>query len=134
MLSTPKHAVFTAGRRAKKNPQPSHGRLGILPERILHSLILEDLCVKDIQAGFLTLGSFYFLRLPTLRQAQGSGRSQVSSPTTAAGPSPISPSEGSRGSLYLNVTVYIINKILNRLSRFLCSGQRNSLPRRLCRY
>ncbi len=80
------------GRRGKKNPRPSFGRLGILPAYTLHSLILEDLSVKNIQAGFLTLGSSYSLRLPTLRQAQDSGLLQVSSPITAAGPSPTFPS------------------------------------------
>ena len=60
------------GEGSKKNPQPSHGRLGILPACTLHSLVLEDFFVKNIQAGFLTLGSSYCLRLPTLilRQAQ----------------------------------------------------------------
>jgi hypothetical protein len=59
------HVGFTAspeqggGEGFKKNPQPSHGRLGILPADTLHSLILEDLSVKNIQAGFLTLGSSY---------------------------------------------------------------------------
>ena len=43
------------GEGPKKNPQPSHRRLGILPACTLHSLILEDLSVKNIQAGFLTL-------------------------------------------------------------------------------
>jgi len=76
------------GEGFKKNPQPSHGRLGILPADTLHSLILEDLFVKNIQAGFLTLGSSYFLRLPILRSARDSGSLQVSSPITAAGPSP----------------------------------------------
>ena len=46
------------GEGFKKNPQPSHRRLGILPAFTLHSLILEDLFVKDIQAGFLTLPPF----------------------------------------------------------------------------
>jgi hypothetical protein len=30
----------------KKNPQPSYGRLGILPAFTLHSLSLEDFIVK----------------------------------------------------------------------------------------
>ncbi len=76
------------GRRVQKNPQPSNGRLGILPADTLHSLILEDLFAKNIQAGFLTLGSSYFLRLPTLSLSKGSGSLQVSSPITAAGPPP----------------------------------------------
>jgi hypothetical protein len=49
---------FTAGRRVQKKSPASLGRLGILPACTLHSLILEDLFVKNIQAGFLTLGSF----------------------------------------------------------------------------
>jgi hypothetical protein len=53
-----------AGEGFKKNPQPSHRRLGILPACTLHSLILEDLFVKNIQAGFLTLPTL--TRLPTL--------------------------------------------------------------------
>ena len=61
------------GEGFKKNPQPSHGRLGILPADTLHSLILEDLFVKNIQAGFLTLGSSYFLRLPILSLSKDSG-------------------------------------------------------------
>ena len=36
----------------KKNPQPSHGRLGILPAFTLHSLILEDHGVKNIRQVF----------------------------------------------------------------------------------
>ena len=47
------------GEGFKKNPQPPYRRLGILPAFTLHSLILEDLFVKDIQAGFLALGSSY---------------------------------------------------------------------------
>jgi hypothetical protein len=43
---------------SKKNPQPPHGRLGILPACTLHSLILEDFFVKNIQAGFLTFPPF----------------------------------------------------------------------------
>ena len=49
----PNHIKFGAGLEPemvqgrgegfKKNPQPSHGRLGILPACTLHSLILEDL-------------------------------------------------------------------------------------------
>jgi hypothetical protein len=85
--------TLSRGEGSKKNPQPSHGRLGILPACTLHSPFLEDLSVKDIQAGFLTLGSSYFLRLPILSPefvegSKDSGLSQVSSPTTAAGPSP----------------------------------------------
>jgi hypothetical protein len=57
------------GEGFKKNPQPPYRRLGILPAFTLHSLILEDLFVKDIQAGFLTLGSSYSLRLPILSLA-----------------------------------------------------------------
>jgi hypothetical protein len=57
----------------KKNPQPSPERLGILPACTLHSLILEDFFVKNSQAGFLTLGSSYSLRLPTPRETPGSG-------------------------------------------------------------
>lgn len=45
--------------------------------------------MHDIQAGFLTLGSTYSLRLPTLMH-QSSGTWQISSPITAAGPLPIS--------------------------------------------
>jgi hypothetical protein len=56
--------VHGGGEGSKKNPQPSHGRLGILPACTLHSLILEDLSVKDIQAGFLTLPTL--TRLPIL--------------------------------------------------------------------
>ena len=39
----------------------------MIPACTLHSLILEDRFMKSIQAGFLTLGSSYSLRLPTLR-------------------------------------------------------------------
>ena len=60
-------------RRVQKKSPASAWKTGDLPARTLHSLILEDLSVKHTQAGFLTLGSSYFLRLPTLRQAQGSG-------------------------------------------------------------
>jgi len=40
------------------------------------------------RSGFLTSGSSYSLRLPALSLSKGSGLSQVSSPITAAGPSP----------------------------------------------
>jgi hypothetical protein len=91
-LLTPSQARFGAGEEGlKKNPQASHGRLGILPACTLHRLSLEDCFVKNIQAGFLTLGSSYFLRLPILSLSKDSGLSQVSSPITAAGPSPIFP-------------------------------------------
>ena len=62
------------GEGFKKNPQPSHGRLGILPADTLHSLILEDLSVKNIQAGFLTLPTLTRLPILPLRQAQGEGQ------------------------------------------------------------
>jgi hypothetical protein len=55
----------TAGRIQKKSPA-SAWKTGDLPACTLHSLFLEDLSVKNIQAGFLTLGSFYYLRLPAL--------------------------------------------------------------------
>ena len=58
------YMVQGRGEGFKKNPQPSHGRLGILPADTLHSLILEDLFVKNIQAGFLTLPTL--TRLPIL--------------------------------------------------------------------
>jgi hypothetical protein len=48
----------------KKNPQPPHGRLGISPAYTLHSLILEDISVKNTRAGFLTLPTL--TRLPIL--------------------------------------------------------------------
>ena len=83
-----KNCFGRRGEGFKKNPQPSHGRLGILPACTLHSLILEDHFVKNIQAGFLTLGSSYFLRLPTLTFRRAVAYLQVSSPITAAGPSP----------------------------------------------
>ena len=48
-----------------KNPHSSNRSPGILAAAdTLHSLILEDRSVKIIQAGFLTLGSSYSLRLP----------------------------------------------------------------------
>jgi len=82
------------GKGSKKNPD-SAWKTGVLPARTLHSLILEDLFVKHIQAGFLTLGSSYSLRLPILPPSTCSGFTwwplQVSSPNTAAGPSPIFP-------------------------------------------
>jgi hypothetical protein len=64
-----------------KKPQPYLQRLGFLPASNLHSPILEDLFVKDIQAGFLTLGSSYSLRLPTpiLRHTQDSGQWLIAS-------------------------------------------------------
>ena len=57
-LSPESRGIQGGGEGSKKNPQPSHRRLGILPAFTLHSLILEDLSVKDIQAGFLTLPPF----------------------------------------------------------------------------
>jgi len=49
---------FGAGEKgSKKIPSLRYGRLGILPACTLHSLFLEDHLVKNIQAGFLTLGS-----------------------------------------------------------------------------
>ncbi len=39
----------------KKIPSLRIARLGMIPACTLHSLILEDLEMKDIQAGFLTL-------------------------------------------------------------------------------
>ena len=51
--------VQCGGEGFKKNPQPSQKDWGFLPADTLHSLILEDLSVKPIQAGFLTLGSSY---------------------------------------------------------------------------
>ena len=74
-----------------KKPQPSPERLGFIPASTLHSLILEDFFVKNIQAGFLTLGSSYFLRLPILSFPKDSGLLQVSSPITEAGPFPTFP-------------------------------------------
>src|SRR4030042_4445696 len=56
----------------KKSPD-SAWKTGDLPARTLHSLILEDPVVKHIQAGFLTLGSSYSLRLPILPQTQDGG-------------------------------------------------------------
>jgi hypothetical protein len=61
----------SAAHKSKKNPQPSHGRLGTLPACTLHSLILEDLYVKNIQAGFLTLPTL--TRLPILSLSKDSG-------------------------------------------------------------
>jgi hypothetical protein len=62
--------VHSRGEGFKKNPQPSYWRLGILPACTLHSLILEDLFVKNIQAGFLTLPTLTRLPILPLRQAQ----------------------------------------------------------------
>ncbi len=97
--------VRRQGRRVQKKSPASAWKTGDLPACTLHSLILEDLSVKITQAGFLTLGSSYFLRLPTLRpRSQDSGLLQGSSPNTAAGPSPLSPSEKElRGSLRLDI-------------------------------
>ena len=66
--------VQCGGEGFKKNPQPSQKDWGFLPADTLHSLILEDLSVKPIQAGFLTLPTL--TRLPTLplRQTQGFGQ------------------------------------------------------------
>ena len=80
------------GEGFKKNPQLSHGRLGILPADTLHSLILEDHFVKNIQGRFsdsriflLGLKSSWTFRPPcafpplTLRQAQGFGQWLIAS-------------------------------------------------------
>ena len=45
------------GKGSQKKSPDSAWKTGDLPARPLHSLILEDLFVKHIQAGFLTLGS-----------------------------------------------------------------------------
>ncbi len=67
ILVAPNHVGFRAsrepymvhgGRRAQKKSPASALKTGDLPADTLHSLILEDLLVKNIQAGFLTLGSF----------------------------------------------------------------------------
>ena len=47
---------------SEKNPQSSPERLGILIAGTLHSLILEDLIVKDIQTRF---SDFPDLNLPS---------------------------------------------------------------------
>jgi len=111
---TPNHDGFRArrepymvhgrGEGSKKNPQPSLGRLGILPACTLHSLFLEDLSVKDIQAGFLTLPTLTRLPIPSPEFVEGSKDSgflvKALTPkkygvgTTAAGPSPTSPCRG----------------------------------------
>lgn len=76
-MPTLNHNGFRAGEKdPKKIPGLRFGRPGILPACTLHSLILEDLAMKYIQAGFLTLPTL--TRLPTLRpfdklRAQDSG-------------------------------------------------------------
>jgi hypothetical protein len=54
---------FFEGKGPKKSPGFAW-KTGDLPAYTLHRLGLEDFFVKNIQAGFLTLGSSYFLRLP----------------------------------------------------------------------
>jgi hypothetical protein len=46
-------------RRVEKKSPASALKTGDFTRNTLHSLILEDLSVKNIQAGFLTLGSSY---------------------------------------------------------------------------
>jgi len=52
----------------KKSPALAW-KTGDLPTYVLHRLGLEDFFVKNIRAGFLTLGSSYFLRLPVFSLA-----------------------------------------------------------------
>ena len=52
------HVGFRAEGRAKKIPSLRIEDWGSLPACTLHSLILEDHFVKNIQAGFLTLPPF----------------------------------------------------------------------------
>lgn len=54
----PKRLLRAGGEKgSKKIPGLLIGRPGILPACTLHSLFLEDLTAKNIQAGFLTFGS-----------------------------------------------------------------------------
>ena len=103
------------GRKVQKKSPASAKRLGILPADTLHSLILEDLSVKNIQAGFLTLPTL--TRLPTLplRQTQGFGQwlyCQGTYPEFISGsglqrrvrPRLSLSKQRSRGSLHLDIT------------------------------
>jgi len=56
--------VFTAGRRAQKKSPTFALKTGDFTRMHLHSLILEDLFVRNIQAGLLTLPTL--TRLPIL--------------------------------------------------------------------
>jgi hypothetical protein len=50
--------ILTEEKGSKKIPSLRNEDWGFLPACTLHSLILEDLFMKNIQAGFLTLPPF----------------------------------------------------------------------------
>jgi hypothetical protein len=97
---------FLRGRVQKKSPGFAW-KTGDLPAYTLHRLGLEDFFVKNIQAGFLTLGSSYFLRLPIFILAWDDRQWSVASfvPDYSGGSVPDFLAEaGSRGSLHPDIT------------------------------